>query len=297
MMSSYGDMTASSVGIIMKELVRRAITVIRRQQLFFEAEEKNSTYKDDEDFVTSADYEAQQLYLKSLQECFPTFGIIGEENELSIVCQEADTDIYFVVDPLDGTKAFIRRQSHGVGTMLALIKDGSVISSWVGDVMTQEIYGYRPESDKVHRIHDYDTAEQLSVSRRNLGREYVQLFRSPLRYSEPTQVLLRPQTGLFKDIEISGGSLGIGLARLWKSEVAAAILPPYPETPWDMSPVIGISLQLGFVFMVYSRKSKRWEAYEPLIPKVIMPRVNDLLIIHSSNVEQLREWEAKNGAL
>ena len=49
---------------------------------------------------------------------------------------------YITVDPLDGTKAFIRRQSHGVGTMVAMVEEGQVVSAYVGDVNTQEIYGF-----------------------------------------------------------------------------------------------------------------------------------------------------------
>ena len=69
---------------------------------------------------------------------------------------------FFTVDPLDGTKAFVRRQSHGVGTMVALVEQGRVVSAYVGDINTQEIYGYRPGSRAVHRITEYETSEMMS---------------------------------------------------------------------------------------------------------------------------------------
>jgi hypothetical protein len=36
----------------------------------------------------------------------------------------------------------------------------------------------------------------------------------------------------FKIYQVEGGSIGIWLARLWKREVGAALIPPGIETPW-----------------------------------------------------------------
>ena len=55
------------------------------------------------------------------------------------------------------TMAFVRRQSHGVGTM---VEQGRVVSAYVGDINTQEIYGYRPGSRAVHRITEYETSKR-----------------------------------------------------------------------------------------------------------------------------------------
>src|SRR6185503_21353335 len=84
------------------------------------------------------------------------------------------------VDPLDGTKAFIRRQSQGVGTMVALVDDGRVQSAYIGDVNTQEIYGFRPASSSVHRISEYETAERLEHSA-SQGSEMTILLRDAER--------------------------------------------------------------------------------------------------------------------
>ena len=35
---------------------------------------------------------------------------------------------------------FIRRQYHGIGTMVALVEAGRVVAAYVGDVNTQEIW-------------------------------------------------------------------------------------------------------------------------------------------------------------
>ena len=109
------------------------------------------------DVVTDADHDAHAIYLKLLRECFPGIAIIAEEEE----AEGGEPETYFTVDPLDGTKAFVRRQSHGIGTMISLVDRGQVIAAYVGDVMTQEVFGFRPGSPHVHRISEFDRGERL----------------------------------------------------------------------------------------------------------------------------------------
>src|SRR5579859_2572474 len=114
----YGEANGYLIGLAMKEAVRRSIEVIRTQQFVFEATSKTTDYNPDkEDFVTTADKAAQAVYVKLLRESFPGYGIVAEEDDLSVQCTLPGVNLWFTVDPLDGTKAFMRRQSHGIGTM------------------------------------------------------------------------------------------------------------------------------------------------------------------------------------
>lgn len=158
----YGHLNGHAIGIVMKEMVRRAIRTIRQQRVIFEAERKQTIGKD-EDYVTSADRAAQAVYLRTMCECFPQFGIVAEEDGLKIECAHPTSNLCFSVDPLDGTKAYMRRQSHGIGTMIALRLNGEITAAYVGDVMTEEIFGFRPGSENVFRISEYDTFEKLDV--------------------------------------------------------------------------------------------------------------------------------------
>src|SRR5687767_10555304 len=145
---NFGPINGHVLGWAMKEMVRRAIEAIQAQLFVFEATEKAGYDGKLDDVVTTADRSAQQIYVKMIREGFPTYGLVAEEDELSIRCADPELgDIYFTVDPLDGTKAFRRRQSHGIGTMLSLVHKGEIIAAYVGDVMTREIYGYHPGTD------------------------------------------------------------------------------------------------------------------------------------------------------
>lgn len=284
MSETFGNLTAPLVGVAMKEMVRRAINEIRRQRFIFEAQAKLGYGGECNDLVTSADRQAQRIYLKMLRECFPDFGVIAEEDELRLECS-GDRQLYFTLDPLDGTKAFGRRQSTGVGTMISLVENGQVLAAYVGDVMTQEIYGYRPESDRVHRISEYEVGESIVVQERPLKQGVLLSRDAPWKFSWEVDRFAREH---FKDIDIEGGSIGISFARLWKQEVAALLMGPAWETPWDSSPVIGICRQLGFVFLAVEGGKFREVELPP--PLKVERRESDLLVLHRQHLTEVQDW-------
>ena len=104
---------------------------IARNRMNFVATEKES-YKAGQDFVTTADREAQQIYLRTLSETFPTYGVIAEEDNLRTDCLEKDEDIYFTIDPLDGTKAFMRRRRDDERNLLLSSRLGESPSFQLG---------------------------------------------------------------------------------------------------------------------------------------------------------------------
>ncbi len=280
---NLGPLNGHSVGRILKEAVRRAVKSIRAQRVSFETHTKEGYGGSMNDVFTSADKAAQEVYLRTFLECFPGCGIIGEEDSLSIPAV-APITAYFTVDPIDGTRAFIRRQSHGISTMVALVDKGEVISAYVGDISSDEVYGYRPGSDRVHRITSLDSFETLNHAppRRDIRRINGLLRDPPDQYSPLTQKLI----SYFSDYEIMGSSLGTWAARQWKGEVGALLLRPAYETPWDSTPIIGISKKLGFAWL--RPQGDHWVVYEPELPLAPYRRDHDTLIIHSVYVENGR---------
>ena len=65
-MFKYGTTNGHLVGIVMQELVRRAMREIHKQRLSFEAQEKPSL-TDRKDYVTTADLAAQRHYVDGLR--------------------------------------------------------------------------------------------------------------------------------------------------------------------------------------------------------------------------------------
>jgi fructose-1,6-bisphosphatase/inositol monophosphatase family enzyme len=284
-MDEFGYMTADTVSRQVKEAVIRAIEEINQKRFDFEAKQKVVDYKKEEDFVTSADISAQRIYTQIFKESFPDYGIIGEEDNLRK--EPGELGLWFTVDPLDGTKAFIRKQSHGVATMVALVKDKEIIGVWIGDVFTKELYYYRPKSDKVHRLINYKFPQRLGILvKKPLKNQVVVLRTHPRNYSKVIERMTLPGE-LFKDINIDSGSIGTMFGRLWKGEVGALILQEGKATPWDRTPIIGISKKLGFQFL--SRKKDDFVVFNPDISMEII-EMDEHIIVHEKNVPDVIDW-------
>ncbi len=294
-MEDFGRMNAYVVGTLMKEAVRRAIVAIRARRFTFEATVKGRSIGGSPDMVTSADHAAQQVYVKLLREWFPTFGIVAEEDQLRVPCTEPTCDAWFTVDPLDGTKAFIRRQSHGVGTMVALVVDGTVIAACVGDVMTQEVYAVRPYGDEAHRISEFGIGETLRIDNdRPLNTQRMLLRGDPSAYSPAVQALVGGPVAAMNGYEIMGGSIGTGVARLWKSEMGGAVIRPGMVTPWDVCPLIALCRTLGFAFVHVDDDGDLDEGGLPVATHLAMVE-RETWVLHRSRLPELHAWWHSQG--
>jgi len=78
--------------------------------------------KADDSPVTIADRNAETIMRTMIMKRYPDHGILGEEYGH----HQPDADYQWVLDPIDGTKAFVSH-SYLFGTLIALLKDGQPI--------------------------------------------------------------------------------------------------------------------------------------------------------------------------
>lgn len=285
----------SQVKPVMRKTVKEVMELIRALHGNCEIEEKENKYKaiGKTDYVSLADKKAQELYVEAIKNNFPDFGIIAEEDELKIPCNFKDKSVYFTIDPLDGTSAYKREQSSGISTMVSLIVDEKIVEVFIGDAMTHEIYEYS-QSDGVIRVRDYnyEKAKHLSIEvEKALSKQYVQLREAPDMYSKVIQELLLSKNEVFKGLEITGGSIGLMFARLWKGEVGTLILLPGKQAPWDLNPVIGISDRMGLVFLKVEKNNLVEFTLEPFSELIKID--SEIIVVHKSRINELKEVFSK----
>jgi histidinol-phosphatase len=90
--------------------------------------------KDDMTPVTQADVECEQAIRDIILEAFPTHGFYGEETGKTA----ADADNLWLVDPIDGTKAFVRHYPL-FSTQIALMRKGELILGVSSGTMLGEL--------------------------------------------------------------------------------------------------------------------------------------------------------------
>lgn len=293
--AGLGAVNDHILGHIMRDAVIRGMDAIRQARFEHVISVKGSMPDGRPDIVTNADVAAQARIKKKLEQCFPDFGLIGEEAELRKDCKLDGVDAFFTIDPLDGTQAFARLQSHGFGPMISLVIDGRVVGVCIGDAMTEELYYYRPNSRHVHRLHHNEPASTLHIDEhKSLSEQFVLLRSAPDYHSPFVQELIRPRDhgGHFYGMNITNGSIGLSTARLWKGEVGMQVLLPSKLTPWDSNPIIGISLMLGFVFLRVEADGQL-TPFEPTPVKEIGRWDFETIIVHQSNLAALQAWAKK----
>ncbi len=92
--------------------------------------------KADHSLVTNADHEANTLILEALRRSFPEHGILSEETGRE---GPASSEYVWVVDPLDGTRAFVRGLA-GFSVHVGLLKEGRPHAGVVFDPVAQTCF-------------------------------------------------------------------------------------------------------------------------------------------------------------
>jgi myo-inositol-1(or 4)-monophosphatase len=83
------------------------------------------------DFVTEADFAAQEVVKRMVLQAFPQHSVLGEEDQLAGSTPSA-TEFRWIVDPLDGTTNFVHGIPH-YAVSLALEQNGTIIVGAVYD--------------------------------------------------------------------------------------------------------------------------------------------------------------------
>ena len=101
-------MKDADIGIVLAEIVEEAAGVV----LPFWETEMEVVQKADESPVTEADRAGERLILQRLRERFPDVPVVSEEHASEFGTPDEIGPRFFLVDPVDGTKAFVRRDPN-----------------------------------------------------------------------------------------------------------------------------------------------------------------------------------------
>jgi 3'(2'), 5'-bisphosphate nucleotidase len=95
--------------------------------------------KRDDSPVTEADRRAEAQIVAALKDRFPEIPIVSEEDASEFGTPEAIGPRFFLVDPLDGTKAFVRGDPNFT-VNIALVQDGRPVASAINAPVTGETW-------------------------------------------------------------------------------------------------------------------------------------------------------------
>lgn len=125
----------AAIGPVLAEIVEEAAAVI----LPFWRTEMQVLQKADESPVTEADRAGERLILQRLNERFPDIPVVSEEHASEFGAPDAIGPRFFLVDPVDGTKAFVRGDP-AFTVNIGLIDDNRAVAGAVCAPGTGEIW-------------------------------------------------------------------------------------------------------------------------------------------------------------
>ena len=129
-MNDYDDSQASTELRTALEAARAAAAISRE----YYAGNFTVTTKEDMTPVTQADVECEQKIREIILDRFPEHGFYGEETGRT----RDDADSLWLVDPIDGTKGFVRQYPF-FSTQIALMRGGEIVLGVSSGTMMDEL--------------------------------------------------------------------------------------------------------------------------------------------------------------
>ena len=255
---------------IVDALIEAGETCRRIQEALVDAD---TLTKQDRSPVTTADFTAQAIIMRTLKEHYPEVPVVAEEDVSGISGPEnapmleriagflpgwSKEDIldhvggsgsptggmFFTLDPIDGTKGFLRREQYAQA--LALINNGTVVSAWLGcpnlymegaDAAGVILSATRGEGAAI-RSYDNAATSPLAVSGAGAG-SAVRFLESvdPGHSDHQTQERVFAAFGPAAEFVRVDSQVKYALLAMGRAEVYLRL--PHPETPdykekiWD----------------------------------------------------------------
>ena len=200
-------------------------------------------YKDDKSPLTTADKVSNTIICENLQKLYPKIPILSEENKEVPFEERKDWEYYWCVDPIDGTKEFIKK--NGEFTVnIALIHNSIPILGVVFAPVLNDMYYAKKDmgaylNGKKLPL-EKDSSKFLVVASKSHRTEETDDFISDLKRKHKNLTLIS-----------KGSSLKLCLVAKGEANVYPRIAP---TMEWDTAAAHAIVLESGKNVFVYESK-------------------------------------------
>ncbi|MEO5963059.1 MAG: 3'(2'),5'-bisphosphate nucleotidase CysQ [Thermomonas sp.] len=147
-------------------------------------------HKDDHSPLTAADLAAHRRIVAGLQALTPEIPVLSEESRAIDIAQRRSWSRFWLVDPLDGTREFVKR--NGEFTVnIALIEDGAAIFGVIQQPVSAGLWHGTPGAGAFRRERDVD----IVIGVRKPARAPLRIAASRSHRDARTQALLDALVG------------------------------------------------------------------------------------------------------
>ncbi len=192
-------------------------------------------YKDDKSPLTEADTKANEIICNALMELYPNIPIMSEENKQTEYEIRKNWEYYWCIDPIDGTKEFIKKNDEFTVNIALIHKNAPVL----GVV-------YAPAIDETYKAKKgegaYKNNQKLPLKTNQTPEKKLSVVASKSHLSEETQAFIDN----LKTETIEQVSKGSSLKLCMVAEGVADIYPRLaPTMEWDTAAADAIVRESG----------------------------------------------------
>ncbi|RBW68851.1 3'(2'),5'-bisphosphate nucleotidase CysQ [Bacillus taeanensis] len=209
--------------------------------------------KADDSPLTMADKKANEVITDRLTKLYPEIPILSEEGNHLAYEERKDWEYFWLVDPLDGTKEFIKR--NGEFTVnIALIHNGTPVLGVIYAPVLETVYfakqglgAYKLEKCKKQingQVEDSKLVEVSTALPLKQDREHTTVIASRSHMSPETEAYINELKKEVGEVEIT--SAGSSLKLCLVAEGKADVYPRFaPTMEWDTGAGQAISVLSG----------------------------------------------------
>ena len=179
--------------------------------------------KSDNSPVTQADLLAHNIIIEGLKAITPNIPIVSEEDKNSFYVSK-NVNMYWIIDPLDGTKEFIKRSGEFTCN-IGLIENSKPIYGFVG-VPTKNLIYYGGKDSGSFKISNNSTEEEIKCV---INKGPTRIIMSKSHLNQQTLDFIKGLNKEYKTVQAGSSLKFIKLA-----EGEADIYPRLgPTSEWD----------------------------------------------------------------
>ena len=155
---------------ILSQMVSSAVSASKKICEIYNSEFK-VTEKEDDSPLTTADIESNRIITSHLRSCFPEYSILTEE-EADDKSRLTNENGVFIIDPLDGTKEFVKHNGEFC-VSIALAVSSKIVCGVIAAPVEKTIYyavtglgAYKCDFDSLSCGFSFGVGKNISVSSR-----------------------------------------------------------------------------------------------------------------------------------
>jgi len=192
-------------------------------------------YKDDKSPLTEADLKSNEIICKRLLELFPNTPIMSEENKQVEYEIRKNWEYYWCVDPIDGTKEFIKKNDEFT-VNIALIYKNTPVLGVVYAPAIDEMYSAKKDEGA------FKNGKKLPLQTNQNPKEKLSVVASKSHLSKETQAFI----DALDTKEVEQISKGSSLKLCMVAEGVADIYPRLaPTMEWDTAAADAVVREAG----------------------------------------------------